>query len=166
MPIDSKIWYDLVNTKFGDEYLVLYLRRQRNIRKYFKISTILFSAGGIFSASIMAQIPTIISLVAIALVQSATSIENFIIHSEDDLDKLSKLRLLYFERTNKLEELWYALNAQKITNDEAANEFFSLRKSAREIEELDNKINVRKFDNLMSIADKNTRNYLNIYYDE
>lgn len=166
MTIQTKIWYDLVHTKFGDEYLVLYLSRQRTIRKWFKVLTILFSASGIFSAFQSAKIPTIISCVAIGLVQVATSIENFIIHSEDDLDQLSKLRLMYFDRTNKIEELWHSLADKKITDQEATNEFFLLRKSAKEIEELDNKLNVRNFKKLKSIADVNTRTYLNTYYNE
>lgn len=166
MTIQTKIWYDLVHTKFGDEYLVLYLSRQRTIRKWFKILTILFSASGIFSAFQSAKIPTIISCIAIGVVQVATSIENFIIHSEDDLDSLSKLRLLYFDRTNKLEELWNSLQTSKITSEEATTEFFNLRKSAKEIEELDNKLNVRNFKKLKVFADNNTRTYLNTYYNE
>ncbi len=166
MTIQTKIWYDLVHTKFGDEYLVLYLGRQRTIRKWFKILTILFSASGIFSAFQSAKIPTIISCIAIGLVQVTTSIENFIIHSEDDLDSLSKLRLLYYDRTNKLEELWNSLQISKISNEEATTEFFNLRKSAKEIEELDNKLNVRNFKKLKSVADINTRTYLNTYYNE
>lgn len=166
MTIENKIWFDLVHTKFGDEYLCLYLGRQRTIRKWFKILTIVFSASGIFSAFQSAKIPTIISCAAIGLVQLATSIENFIIHSEDDLDQLSKLRLLYFERTIKLEELWHSFKTEKLSEEQATNEFFSLRKSAKEIEELDNKLNVRTFKKLKVIADTNTRNYLNTYYHE
>lgn len=164
--IKTKIWYDIVNIKYGDEYLILYLSRQRTIRKWFKILTILFSASGIFSAFQSAKIPTVISCAVIGLVQLATSIENFIIHSETDIDELSKLRLLYYDRTNKLEELWYSLLSKKITDDIAAESFFDLRKSAKEIEELDNKLNIRHFKKLLLKADTNTRNYLNTYYNE
>jgi hypothetical protein len=166
MTIDTKIWYDLVHTKFGDEYLVLYLARQRTFRKWFKILTIIFSASGIFSAFQSAKIPTIISCAIIGIVQLITSIENFIIHSEDDLDNHSKLRLQYYDRTNKLEELWNSLTTKKITDEEATTEFFNLRKSAKEIEELDNKLNVRTFKKLKLIANLNTNNYLNTYYNE
>lgn len=166
MTIDTKIWYDLVNAKHGDDYLVLYLARQKTIRKWFKILTIIFSASGIFSASIAAQIPTIISCSLIAAVQLATSIENFIIHSQDDIDDLSKLRLLYYERTNKLEKLWHNWWTDKISDDQASQEFFNLRDLSKKIEELDNKLNVRNFKKLRTVADKTTRNYLNTYYNE
>jgi hypothetical protein len=166
MSIGSKIWYDLVHTKFGDEYLVLYLSHQRKIRKWFKILTILFSAGGIFSAFQSARIPTIISCVAIGIVQVATSIENFIIHSENDLENLSKLRLLYYSRSNKIEELWHSFTTKKLSEEDATNEFFLLRNSAKEIEELDNTLNVRSFKTLKEIADRNSRTYLKTYYYE
>lgn len=166
MLIDTKIWYDLVHTKFGDEYLILYLGKQKLYRKWFKMLTILFSATGIFSAFQSAKIPTIISCAIIGIVQLATSIENFIIHSEDDLDNLGKLRMLYYDRINKLEELWDSLNNKKISVDEATKEFFELRKSSKEIEELDNKLNVRTFKNLKKVAEINTENYLKTYYYE
>jgi hypothetical protein len=166
MSISTKIWYDLVNSKYGDEYLMLYLSRQRKIRKWFKILTVLFSASGIFSAFQSAKIPTIISCIAIGVVQIATSIENFVIHSEEDLDRLSKLRLMYFARTNKLEELWNSLAAQKISEQDATTQFFELRQSSKETEEFDNKLNIRSVKKLKFVADANTREYLNTYYNE
>jgi hypothetical protein len=166
MTIDIKIWYDFVHTKYGDEYLVLYIGRQRTYRKWFKILTIIFSASGVFSAFQSAKIPTIISFIAIGLVQVATSVENFIIHSEDDLDSLGRLRLLYYEQSNKLEELWHSLYTDKISIEDATTEFFKLRTSAKAIEELDNKLNVRPFSKLKKTANSNTNKYLNTYYNE
>lgn len=161
-----KIWHDLVDSKYGDEYLILYLKRQKAIRKWFKIFTIIFSASGIFSAFQSAKIPTIVSCSLIGIVQLFTSIENFIIHSEDDLDRLSKLRLLYYDRTNRLEKLFDDLIAKKKTDEEATDVFFDLRESSKEIEDLDNKLNIRNFKKLIIIADTNTRNYLKSYYYE
>ena len=83
MEINDIIWYDLVNAKYGDEYLIVYIQKQRNIRKWFKILTILFSASGIFSAFQSLKIPTIISCIFIGIVQLATLIEGWIIHSEN-----------------------------------------------------------------------------------
>lgn len=166
MTIEKKIWYDLVHTKNGDEYLIMYLGRQRNFRKWFKILTIIFSASGIFSAFKSAQIPTIISFTVIGIVQLITSIENFIIHSESDLDKLSKLRMLYYNRVLKLEELWDSFYREKISDEDATNQFFELRKSANEIEELDNLLNVRTIKKLKNLAKVKTTNYLNTYYYE
>lgn len=166
MNIDTKIWYDLVHTKYGDEYLILYLARQRSNRKWFKIITIVFSASGIFTTFQSAQIPTIISFVVIGIIQLMSSIENFIIHSEDDLDNISKLRILYYEKLIELEKLWNSIKTNEISDEDATKQFFELRKSSKDIEELDNKINIRTFTKLKTKSNINTRNYLNTYYYE
>lgn len=166
MNIETKIWYDLVHTKHGDEYLILYLARQRSCRKWFKIITIIFSASGIFSTFQSAKIPTVISFVVIGVIQLMTSIENFIIHSEDDLDHISKLRLLYYDKLNDLEKLWHSFKTNKISIEDATEEFFELRKSSKEIEELDNKINVRTYKKLKNKSNIITNNYLKTYYYE
>jgi hypothetical protein len=166
MEIRTNVWYDLVNAKMGDEYLALYIGRQREIRKWFKILTILLSANGIWSALKDFSWITIASCVVIAIVQFATSIENFIIHSENDIQKLGNLRLLYYDRTNKLEELWYKLQMAKVTESEAADIFFNFRDRAKEIEQLDNELNIRKFKGLYKKADVLTRNYLNSYLND
>lgn len=77
-----------------------------------------------------------------------TSIENFIIHSENDLDNISKLRMLYYEKLNDLEKLWHSFKTSKVSIEEATEQFFELRKSSKEAEELDNKINVRTYQKL------------------
>lgn len=166
MKIRDKIWYDLVDTKYGDEYLVLYLSLQRVIRKWFKIITIVLSAGGVFSAFQSFQIPTIIFCSITGLIQLLTSIENFIIHSEDDLDSLSNLRMKYYDRFIKLEILWHNLETKKITEEQASEIFFELRVLSSEIESLDNKLNVRRYKKLMMTAESKTNNYLNTYYHE
>ncbi|TWF44684.1 hypothetical protein FHW36_101605 [Chitinophaga polysaccharea] len=163
MSIDNKIWLDLVHAKKGDEYLVLYLCRQRDIRKYFKIVTIVFSAGGAMGWAIWKPIAGFACAV-IALVQLLGSIESFLIHNEDQLESLSKLRLLYYDRANRLEELWHDLVKNKVTDEEASTVFFELRKSAKEIEDLDNKLNIKKVKKLDAEAQYKTKVYLDTYH--
>jgi hypothetical protein len=164
--IRDRIWYDLLDAKCGEEYMVLYLARQRKVRKWFKIGTILLSAGGIFSAFKSAEIPTIITCTCIGIVQLATSIENHLIHSEDALENLSRLRQLYYNRTNKLEVLWDLLGDEKITDDDASKRFYKLRESASEIETLDAKQGIPVYGQLRTIAEKKTQEYLNKHHYE
>ena len=160
----NAVWTDFLNAKFGDEYLILYISRQRYIRKLFKVVTVLLSAGGIWSAFNELKAFTVISCTAIGAVQLITSVETYIIHSEKDLDELCSLRLMYYTHSNKLEELWHNLTA--LTEDEIRDRFFRIREDAKKIEELDNKINVRSHNKLKLEADKKTRNYLKIYTNE
>lgn len=163
MSIDNKIWYEFIHTKMGDEYLVLYLSRQRDVRKWFKICTIALSASGIFGWTIWQPISWL-ACAAIAVVQLFTSIETFLIHTEDQLSKLSKLRLLYYDRANRLEELWHQLVKCSISDNDAGKEFFSLRKSAQEIEELDNELNIKTIKSLKEEAQKRTNKYIETYH--
>lgn len=164
MSIKDKIWYDLVDTKFGDEYLIHYISRQRSIRKLFKVTTIVLSAGGIFSAFQSFKIPTIIFCSVTGVIQTLTTVENFLIHSEDDLDSLCSLRMKYYDRLHKLEILWHNIDNGKITEAEASDEFFELRKSSSEIETLDNKLDIKQFKKLKTKANTQTNDYLNTYY--
>lgn len=160
----NKIWYEFVHAKMGDEYLSLYLCRQKNIRKWFKIITIIFSASGIFGWSIWKPIAWV-ACGGIAVVQVFTSIESYLIHTETQLEELSKLRLLYYTRSNKLEELYSQLIKDEITEIKADSLFFEFRRSAQEIEELDNKLNIKSIKKLERKAQLRTDNYLKTYYN-
>jgi hypothetical protein len=106
MDIQEKIWHEFIDKRYGDEYLCRYISLQIEIKRWFKIGTILLSAGGIWTALKNLPLPTVISLTAIAIVQLATLIENQIIHSERQIEDLGKLRLLYYEQWNRLEKLF------------------------------------------------------------
>lgn len=164
MSIDNKIWYEFVHSKMGDEYLSLYLCRQRDVRKWFKIGTIVFSAGGVFGWAIWQPIAWF-ACAGIAVVQVFTSVESFLIHTEDQLDELSKLRLLYYSRTNNLEELWHQLAKGEVTDDDAGKTFFELRRSAQAIEELDNKHNIKTIKRLRLEAQSRTTKYIKTYHN-
>lgn len=74
--------------------------------------------------------------------------------------------MLYYEKLNDLEKLWHSFKTNKISVEEATEQFFELRKSSKEIEELDNKINVRTYKKLTAKSNIITNNYLNTYYYE
>ncbi len=160
MDIRITIWNEFLNTYYGSEYLVFYLSRQKTVRKWFKILTILFSVSGIFNATFSKTIPTIISCTAIGIVQILTSIENFIIHSDSDIEKLSELRMLYWDKSKELEKMFYLMQANKINSDEAANKYFALKDVSKKIEELDTKLNVRTYKKLKLKAEAKYKTYL------
>lgn len=162
MDIKEKVWHEFIDKKYGDEYLCRYIARQIEIRRWFKIGTILFSAGGIWAALKNLTIPTVISLTAIGLVQLATLIENFIIHSEKQIEDLGKLRLLYYEQWNRLEKLF--LTFHTFSEKDATDKFFELREAAKIMEELDNKLNIKEIKKLKRQAENSNRNYLNNHY--
>ncbi|MBN8673637.1 MAG: hypothetical protein J0L56_05860 [Chitinophagales bacterium] len=164
MNVRNTIWYDFLNAKFGGEYLILYLKRERKVKKWFKILTIIFSAGGIFSAFKDFKIPTIIMLSAIGVVQIASLLEEHIMHSENDMQQICKLRLMYLDWEQELEKLFS--NYESMTEETAKGRLFELRESSKKIEELDNKINIRIYKSLKDKTDQDVRNYINTYYPQ
>ena len=162
--IKNKIWYEFLNFKFGDDYLILYINRQRKIRNYFKIATIILSCSGIWSAYKELKYPSIIAFVIITIVQIFTSIESYLIHSEKDIDDLCELRNRYYSHWNELENLWH--KSPNYNENELTDKFYELREQSKKIEELDNKLGIKKIKNLVNKADKSTRTYIKIYNNE
>jgi hypothetical protein len=163
MDMYEKIWHEFIDKRYGDEYLCRYVARQIEIRKWFKIVTILLSATGIWTAIKSFTIPTIISLSVIAIVQLATLVENFVIHSEKQIEDLGNLRLLYYEQWNRLEKFFITYG--NYSEKEAADKFFELRDVAKNMEDLDNKLNIKKIKRLASKAELSNRDYLKTHYN-
>jgi len=160
----DKIWYEMVHTKFGDNYLVNYLSRQKTIRKWFKIVTLVFSTSGVLGWKIWEYAP-IIACGLIAVMQIVTLIENQIILSDQDIDNIAGLRNKYISYFNKLEKLWTDLQQKKIDEHAASEQFYKLRQIGADIEATDNKLHINgQIKTLLDKADTETRNYFSQYH--
>lgn len=160
----DKIWYEMVHTKFGDNYLANYINRQKTIRKWFKIFTLVFSTSGILGWTIWEYAP-IIACGLIAVMQIVTLIENQIILSDQDIENISGLRNKYIYYFNKLEKLWTELQNKKINEHTASEQFYKLRQIGADIEATDNKLHINgQIKPLLDKADVETRNYFSQYH--
>ncbi|WP_312075728.1 hypothetical protein [Chryseobacterium sp.] len=161
MTLRTKIWNNLLDAKKGDIFLVFYISSERNLRKWFKIITILFSASGIFTAFKNLEIPTVISFAVIGTIQLLQSIENFLILSEKDLDEIKKLRLSYYDQSIELEKLWIEFEEDHIDDEKAKKRLFKILDSSKKIEDIDSSLNITRKKRLDKKADVETRNYAN-----
>lgn len=159
----NKIWYEFVNYKYGDEYLILYLSRLQTSRKYTNIVTLVFSTSGVLGWTFWKFLP-IVSCVLIAIIQIFKLIENQIIPSEKDIEQVVLLRNQYNKYWNQVEKLWIEYNSNKIDDDRAKKCFYKLRETAIEIEKLDNKLNIQHLNSLKKKAEFQTNNYLTQYH--
>lgn len=161
----EKIWYEMLHKKLGDTYLVLYLSRQRSMRKWFKIITLIFSTSGIFSWAIWQNgVLPFIACIVIAAIQLLTLIENQLVLNEKDLDNIADLRKLYTTYVNQIEELWTDFNTDIITEIQAKERFYELRKLSETIEAADNRLDIRNIKSVYNAADIATRDYLSEYH--
>ena len=162
--IRDKIWYELVDAKYGEIYLAFYINRCKNIKKTFRIVTLVFSAGGVFGWKIWEPV-ALIACVVIAAIQLLTLIENQIVTSDDELIKIGELRTQYLKYFNRLEKLWTDHESSVVTGDKASEQFFTLRTGVKEkIEKLDNELHIKQIENLLVKTDKQEKLYFNNRY--
>ncbi len=156
----EKIWYEMIDIKYGEIYLSKYLGLQRTLKKVFKILTLLISLSGILSWKYFEKYVWV-AFILIAIVQLLLLIENQIIRSDKEIEEISNLRMMYTRYFNKLEVLWTKYHFNRIKENKAMDTYFNFRQSDWEkIEELDCKLNIKKFKKLMKKTEIETNNYL------
>lgn len=160
----NKIWYEMVNIKYGEIYLSKYLGVQRTLKKSFQILTLFVSLSGILSWKYFEEYVWIV-FVLIAIIQLLLLIENQIIRSDKEIEEISNLRMMYTRYFNKLEMLWTKYQHDQIKDKKAMSDYFELRQSDWEnIEELDCKLNIKRYKKLMNKTEIETNHYLNKYH--
>jgi len=162
----NKIWYEMVNMKYGEIYLSKYLGFQRNIKKIFLIMTLVVSASGILGWKYFENYAWI-AFILIIIMQLLLLIENQLIRSDKEIEEISNLRMLYTKYFITLEKLWADFYSDRITENESIDKYFELRNSDWvKIEELDCKLDIKRYRHLMSKTEEETNKYINIYYNE
>jgi len=162
--MNNKIWYELVNIKYGEIYLTKYLSLQRTLKKSFQILTLSVSLSGILGWKYFENYVWV-AFILIAIVQLILLIENHLIRTDKEIEEISSLRMMYTRYFNKLEILWTKYQYNQLDEENTINEYFELRQSDWEkIEELDCKLNIKKYNLLRKDTEMETNNYLNKYH--
>ena len=160
----DRLWNEIALIKYHYEYIILYLDWHKSIRKWIKITTTLFSAGGVFGWKIFETTLPQIACSGIAIIQLLTLVEGHIYMSDDKMEKGAEMKVTLHEYLLKLEEAWYKVRRSKLNEDELANIFFELKnKYGTKIQELENKVDLRDKKKLMLKADKYMRDYLELF---
>lgn len=162
--MNDKIWYEMVDMKYGETYLTLYLGFQRTLKKIFNILTFILSVSGILGWKYFENYAWI-AFILIAIMQLFTLIENEIIRSDKEIEDIASLRMMYTSYFNKLERLWADFKYKKINEENSLEKFFQFKETDWEkIEELDCKLNIKEYNWLMDKADVKTNNYIDKFY--
>ncbi|MFV1449648.1 hypothetical protein VBZ51_10895 [Maribacter sp. HS] len=157
----NKIWYEMIQIKYGEVYLSLYLDFQKDLKRYIKIATLVFSGSGVFGWAFWEPLAWIACIV-IAVIQLIALIENQIVRSEAELEEISVLRSMYLRYLTKLEELWYDCENDTMKEKKIKDVFFTLKNTDFvSIEKLDDKLNIKHWKKLKNKADIRTREYFN-----
>jgi hypothetical protein len=163
--MEHKIWYEMVDIKYGEIYLTKYLGFQRTLKKIFNILTLILSVSGILGWKNFENYAWI-AFILIAIMQLFTLIENEIIRSDKEIDDIASLRMMYTKYFNKIEKLWTKYEKGKISEEDSYNDFFILKETDWvSIEELDCKLNIKRYKWLEKKADSETRIYINKFHN-
>lgn len=154
----------MVDIKFGERYLIQYLSFQRKLKKTFQIMTLLVSGSGIISWKYFENYVWIAFLL-ILVMQLLLLIENQLIRSDKEIEDLGILRMMYTRYFNKIEKLWVTYSDEKIKKEVAFDEFYELREHDwLQIQEMDNRLDVKQFGKIEKKAERETLIYINKYH--
>ncbi|WP_159580298.1 hypothetical protein [Marinoscillum sp. 108] len=151
--------------KYGELYLSKYIGFQHRLRKTFKIITFILSLSGILGWKYFQDYAWVILLI-ICVMQLLSLVGNQLVRSDKEVEEISALKMMYTKYFNKLERLWDELYTQRINDDEALERFYELRTTDWEnIEQLDCKLDIKRFKRLMNKTEIETNDYINKYHN-
>lgn len=126
--------------------------------------TLIVSASGILGWKYFEDY-TWIAFLLIATMQLLLLVENQLIRSDKEIEDLGNLRMMYTKYFNKLETLWTNFYYNRIEEEAANDMYFKFREIYWEkIEELDCKLNIKKYKRLMDNTEQETSDYINKYH--
>ncbi len=160
----NKIWYEMLDIKYGEIYLTKYLGLQRNLKKGFQIMTLVVSLSGILGWKYFENYVWI-AFILIMIMQLLLLVENQLIRSDKEIEEISRLRMSYTRYFNKLEKLWTKYYYNRIKKNKALDKYFELRESDWEkIEELDCKLNIKQYKRLIKKSEEEIIIYINKHH--
>lgn len=145
--------------------MIKYLELQRFLKRTFQVLTFIISVSGILGWKYFEEYVWI-ALILIAVFQLLLLIENVIIRSDKEIEDISNLRMMYTRYFNKIELLWTKYKYNKIKKGKAIERYFELRQTDWvNMEDLDSKLNVKRYKWLIKSAKKETTDYLTQYHN-
>lgn len=154
----------MVDMKYGETYLTLYLGLQRKLKKTFNIMTLFLSASGVLGWKYFEDYAWI-AFALIAIMQMFILIENQIIRTDKEIEQIATMRMMYTRYFHKLEKLWIEFEFEKIDKDKSFEVYLQYKETDWEsIQELDTKLDIKEYNWLMNKADVKTNDYINKFH--
>ena len=162
MMIRDRIWNELSDTKKEEQYLCFYLALAKRRKRVFKLLLIIVSVLGL--ALIQNTQVSAIIFALIVIVEVVKNLIPEIFPDEHLIEKLPEYRMLVVNKFQKLDELWMKLDLGIITNEEATEIYFQIRKDDPQIEAMDNSIYMPRNKKLKAKADREYSIYIENHY--
>jgi hypothetical protein len=128
----NRIWAELTQSKHNIEFTSSYSDRQRFILRIFNMGILAFSSAGIMGWKIWENLP-LIACIVIAGISLLRLLQPHLIMNEKQLKNLDDIHRFYADYYNRIEKLWYDFDSNRITEEQATNAFFKLKKLETDI---------------------------------
>ena len=162
MIIRDRIWNELIDANKDEQYLCYYLALAKRRKRIFKLLLIVVSILGLALAQNTKVTAIIFSL--IVLVEVVKNLIPEIFPDEHLIEKLPEYRILKVNKFQKLDELWMKLNLGILSEEEASEQYFLIRKDDAQIEAMDNSIYLPPKKKLLQRADTELKIYVENHY--
>ncbi|MFH2011713.1 MAG: hypothetical protein ABIJ37_03260 [Pseudomonadota bacterium] len=160
----DRIWNNLYNIKFKALYTCECSKIAERVGRFFSLFIALASAGSIATWAVWKEIPSVwASIIAVSQVLHITKHYIPFIKNDKSLLELSyEFESLYIE----FEKLWYSLENEKITTDEAEQKFYELRNQALNIEKNHKEIHCPDFKSWKEKVNEATESAIKIHFSK
>ncbi len=156
----TRLWYEMGLAKFNERYLTLLIGKQRLCLNYFNLTITVFSTGGFMGWRLWDKLP-LVSCIIISSISLLKLIQQNIIPSEKQIEKLDKASDFYFNLHLELEKLWFDFENDRIDEKEMQNKFHELKQTERPINQIINELHKRENKKLAIIAEKESIQFFN-----
>lgn len=155
----NRLWAELTQAKHNVEFACIYAEKQRTNLKWFNISILVFSTGGIMGWKLWEQLP-LVACIIISAVSILRLLQSHIIMTERQISNLDTICNFYTNYYNKLERLWYDNEHGTIDTEMLKTKLFKIKATEGTMTILVNETIRTKPKRLVAKADQFTRNYL------
>jgi hypothetical protein len=139
MVIRNKIFEEIKTAHSRVLCLLWYTDQRRKWNRWYEFFIAIFASGGFFGYMLSNYAPLIATGV-IAFVSTLKALFPQFMQSEKELCDLDGLAVFYDSYENKLDRLFYQLDHDELTENEAAEKIFTLREQSSEKQALMNKL--------------------------
>lgn len=158
------VWNDIFDSKKGEYYLAYYLQSLRTKKKQIRWIVIAISILFIVSDKWFGN-AAYIGLTLLSLFELFKEVIPGIAIDENLIDRLPEYRMLYVQKCQKLQLLYYKLDENIINLEDAELEYFEINNTiGLRIQELDNALHIPIKKQLFKTADEKTKIHLNNIY--
>ncbi len=161
--IADRIWNDLYDAKKNDFYLSGYLGYLRTKRQRINSLKIIVAFVGIILNKWLDN-SSLITLSILTLFELLKEVIPELSINEKLMDKLPEYRMLYVNKFEELDKLYYEIDSENITEEEAKTQYYKIREINLRIEDLDNSIHLPEKLKVFNKAELKTKVYMTNCY--